>query len=59
MGQKNKSFQCSLFKLSILFPKESFDFTFPPTMYENDGVYHTLFSTDCYLLLLDGGGDVY
>lgn len=34
--------------LSILFPKESFQFTFPSTMYMNDGIYHTFVNTDYY-----------
>lgn len=38
----------SMFCLSISFPKESFQFTFPSTMYMNDGIYHTFVNTDCY-----------
>lgn len=41
MAQKNKYFNV-LFIFSNLFPKQSFKFTFSPTVYENYGIYHNL-----------------
>ena len=55
LGQRNTA---NVLCLSILFPKQSFQFTFPSTMYMNDGIYLTFVNTTT-LFLFGGGGDVY
>ena len=44
---------------SILFPKESFQFTFPSTVHMKDGIYHTFVNTGYYPFSVGSGGDVY